>query len=99
MNNSTLIVHQNGSDFMGSGASSGLDFSSTSFDPDTGFFHIHVNDNTDSTTISEFNFGNPAFSVSSGNTDANGYGNFEHSPTLSGTAYYAINSKNLAEFG
>ena len=99
LNNSTLIVHQNGSDFMGSGASSGLDFSSTSFSPDTGFFHIHVNDNTDSTTISEFNFGNPAFSVSSGNTDANGYGNFEHSPTLSGTAYYAINSKNIAEFG
>ena len=99
LNNSTLIVHQNGSDFMGSGASSGLDFSSASFSPDTGFFHIHVNDNTDSTTISEFNFGNPAFSVSSGNTDANGYGNFEHSPTLSGTAYYAINSKNIAEFG
>jgi len=99
LDNGTLIVHQNGSDFMNTGASSGLDFSSASFSPDTGFFHIHVNDNTDSTTISEFNFGNPAFSISSGNTDANGYGNFEHSPTLGGTAYYAINSKNIAEFG
>ena len=99
LDNETLIVHQNGSDFMGSGASSGLDFSSTSFSPDTGFFHIHINDNTDSTTISEVNFGNPPFSVSSGNADANGYGNFEHSPTLGGTAYYAINSKNLAEYG
>ena len=99
LDNGTLIVHQNGSDFMGSGASSGLDFSSTSFSPDTGFFHIHINDNTDSTTISEVNFGNPPFSVSSSNADANGYGSFEHSPTLGGTAYYAINSKNLAEYG
>tara|TARA_Y100000748_G_scaffold18452_1_gene14218 strand:- start:824 stop:1465 length:642 start_codon:yes stop_codon:yes gene_type:complete len=99
LDNGTLIVHQNGSDFMGSGASSGLDFSSASFSPDTGFFHIHINDNTDSTTISEVNFGNPPFSVSSSNADANGYGSFEHSPTLGGTAYYAINSKNLAEYG
>ena len=26
----------------------------------------------------EFNFGNPPFSISSGNADANGYGNFEY---------------------
>jgi len=44
----------------------------------------------------EFNFGNPTFSISSGNTDANGYGNFEYSVP---SGYYALNSKNLAEYG
>ena len=43
-----------------------------------------------------FNFGSPAFSISSGNSDANGYGNFEYAVP---SGFYAINSKNLAEFG
>ena len=42
------------------------------------------------------NFGNPSFSISSGNSDANGYGNFEYSVP---SGYYAINTKNLAEYG
>ena len=42
------------------------------------------------------NFGNPTHSISSGNADANGYGNFEY-PVPSG--YYALCTKNLAEFG
>jgi hypothetical protein len=43
-----------------------------------------------------FNFGSPSFSISSGNSDANGYGNFEYSVP---SGYYALNTKNLAEFG
>ena len=42
------------------------------------------------------NFGSPSFSISSGNSDGNGHGNFEYSVP---SGYYAINSKNLAEFG
>jgi hypothetical protein len=42
------------------------------------------------------NFGNPSFSISSGNSDGNGYGNFEYSVP---SGYYALNSKNLAEYG
>ena len=41
------------------------------------------------------NFGNPAFTISSGNSDPEGYGNFEYS-TNGG---YALCTKNLAEFG
>ena len=41
------------------------------------------------------NFGNPTITISSGNSDANGYGNFEYS-TKDG---YALNTKNLAEYG
>tara|TARA_Y100001937_G_scaffold7390_1_gene9414 strand:+ start:719 stop:2119 length:1401 start_codon:yes stop_codon:yes gene_type:complete len=46
-----------------------------------------------------YNFGNPAYSISSGNSDDNGYGNFEYSPNISSTKYYAVCTKNLAEFG
>jgi hypothetical protein len=42
------------------------------------------------------NFGNPPFSISSGNSDADGYGNFEYSVP---SGYYSLNSKNLAEYG
>ena len=46
--------------------------------------------------ILEFNFGNAPFSISSGNSDANGHGNFEYAVP---SGYYSINTKNLAEFG
>ena len=42
------------------------------------------------------NFGSPSFTISSGNSDANGYGNFEYSVP---SGYYALNTKNLAEYG
>ena len=42
------------------------------------------------------NFGGfDGFTVSSGNADANGYGNFEYAPP---TGYYALCTKNLEEF-
>ena len=48
-------------------------------------------------TTHAFNFGGcPAFSISSGNADANGYGNFEYAVP---SGYYALCTKNLAEFG
>jgi len=47
--------------------------------------------------ISRWNFGGyTAMSIASGNTDANGYGNFEYAPP---SGYYALCSKNLARFG
>jgi len=46
--------------------------------------------------VMEFNFGSPPFAISSGNTDGNDYGNFEYSVP---SGYYALNTKNLAEFG
>jgi hypothetical protein len=49
--------------------------------------------------VFEVNFGNAPFSISSGNADANGYGNFEYSPTNDGVDFYALCTKNLAEYG
>ena len=49
--------------------------------------------------VFEFNFGgtnSASFAISSGNADANGYGNFEYAVP---SGYYSICTKNLAEFG
>jgi len=43
-----------------------------------------------------WNFGNPPFTISSGNSDANGYGNFEYAVP---SGYYALCTKNLAQYG
>ena len=48
-------------------------------------------------TTVEMNFGGyTKFSISSAQSDGNGYGVFEHAPP---SGYYAINTKNLAEYG
>ena len=44
----------------------------------------------------QVNFGSPIHSISSGNSDANGHGNFEYAVP---SGYYSLNTKNLAEFG
>ena len=46
--------------------------------------------------IAEINFGNPPFAISSGNADANGYGNFEFAVP---SGFYALCTKNLAKYG
>ena len=43
-----------------------------------------------------YNYGNPAFAISSSQADDNGYGNFEYDVPA---GYYALCTKNLAEFG
>jgi hypothetical protein len=47
-------------------------------------------------SATELNFGSPSFSISSGNTDGNGYGNFEYAVP---SGYFSLNTKNLAEYG
>jgi hypothetical protein len=59
--------------------------------PSSGFYYPSTTEGT-----FEMNFGNPPYTISSGNSDANGYGNFEYSVP---SGYYALNSKNLAEYG
>jgi len=47
-------------------------------------------------TNADYNFGNPPYSISSGNADANGFGNFEYAPP---SGYYALNTSNLNTYG
>ena len=72
------------------------DGSSTGISIDDGEFYTTANTANGNTGDSEWNFGSPPFAISSGNADANGYGNFEYAVP---SGYYALCTKNLAEFG
>ena len=54
------------------------------------------NANYGATSLHYFNFGNPAFTISSGNSDGNGYGNFEYAVP---SGYLALCTKNLGSDG
>ena len=60
------------------------------------YFPALVIANNGGTPIGEYNFGSPPYSISSGNSDANGFGNFEYSVP---SGYFSLCTKNLAEFG
>ena len=63
----------------------------------TNYFWLPFVESRGDNQTAECNFGGcPAFSISSGNADANGYGNFEYAVP---SGYYALCTKNLAEFG
>ena len=64
------------------------------FDNNTNYLIAIGNGSSGSSPIVELNTGNPSFSITSGNTDDNGYGNFEYAPP---TGYLALCTKNLAE--
>jgi len=62
----------------------------------TGVYHFEVGDSGANQPTIECNFGSPSFAISSGNTDGNSYGNFEYAVP---SGYYALNTKNLSEYG
>jgi hypothetical protein len=62
----------------------------------TGFYTPSVGDNGSSAAIWEMNFGNAPFSISSGNSDGAGHGNFEYAVP---SGYFALCTKNLANHG
>ena len=65
--------------------------------PTSGFYFFAVGNYSGSQTPDwEANFGSPPYSISSGNSDANGHGNFEYAVP---SGYFALCTKNLAEFG
>ena len=62
-----------------------------------GVYFPSVGDATNSQNATfKTNFGSPPYSESGGETDGNGYGNFAHAVP---SGYYALNTKNLAEYG
>jgi len=63
--------------------------------PLTYFFTSSDNSSSAGVTV-EANFGNPSFTIASGNADANGYGNFEYAVP---SGYYALCTKNLGAYG
>ena len=61
----------------------------------TYFFQVTDQTSVPTATIS-CNFGSPEYSISSGNSDANGHGNFEYAVP---SGYFALCTKNIAENG
>ena len=76
------------------------DFTNTTgvygIDDNVDYFPAISDAGSSATPSFEMNFGSPSHSVSSGNADANGHGNFEYAPP---TGFFALCTKNLAEFG
>ena len=88
MDNNTIKFFKNGSQV----GSTITDSNLSTFAPYSFYVANHTASNT---TMFSLNTGNPAFSISSGNTDGK-YGNFEYAPP---SGYYALCTKRLAEFG
>jgi len=95
-NNDIISVLFNADDgilaFYKNGVSQGNAF--TGLTDSEGYVPIYFTFRTSVTNY--MNFGSPIHSISSGNSDANGYGNFEYAVPSS---YYSLCTKNLAEYG
>jgi len=89
MDNNTIKFFKNGSQV----GSTITDSNLTTFAPYSFYVANHTGSNTNMFSL---NTGNPAFSISSGNSDANGHGNFEYAVP---SGYFALCTKNLAEYG
>jgi hypothetical protein len=62
---------------------------------DQTYFFTSIDGSSTITIVRDGNFGNPPFAIVSGNSDANGFGNFEYAVP---SGYYALCTKNLAEY-
>jgi len=103
LDNNKLYFSKNGT-FLNSGdptsgstGTGAISIVAASTTTDGAYFFAQTDDTgTSSPSKFEFNFGSPPYSISSGNADANGFGNFEYAVP---SGYFALNTKNLAEFG
>ena len=90
MDNNTIKFYKNGSQV----GSTITDSNLSTFAPYTFYVANHTGDNDNN--MFSLNTGNPSHAISSGNADANGYGNFEYAVP---SGFYSLFTKNLAEYG
>jgi hypothetical protein len=95
MDNKKLWVGKNGSYYNSGDPASGSNetIGSSYFDSNEDYLPVITMYGTNE---GQFNFGNPPYSISSGNSDANGFGNFEYAVP---SGYYALNTTNLNTYG
>jgi len=96
MDNGKWYVGKNGTYFNSGNPATSTNPAHTSIDSGTGTIFPAISNNTANNIDYQFNFGTAPFSISSGNSDANGYGNFEYAVP---SGYYSLCTKNLAEYG
>ena len=80
----------------GSTGTGAISITATASTPLGAYFPSVADGTTSYNATFKANFGSPPYAISSGNTDGNGYGNFEYAVP---SGYYSLNSKNLAEYG
>ena len=80
----------------GSTGTGAISITATASTPLGAYFPSVADGTTSYNATFKTNFGSPPYAISSGNTDGNGYGNFEYAVP---SGYYSLNSKNLAEYG
>jgi len=96
LDNHKLYFSKNGT-FQNSGDPTSGSTGTGAISIDTGETYFFVlSDAGGSVSTFQANFGSPPFSISSGNADANGHGNFEYSVP---SGYFTLCTKNLAENG
>ena len=95
LDNGKLYFSVNGTYVDSGDPTSGSSGTGAAFSIDAGDLHC-IGSGYKHSMQGQWNFGNAPFSISSGNSDANGYGNFEYAVP---SGYYSLNTKNLAEFG
>jgi len=95
VDNSKVYYGINGT-FFGSGNPAGNSNESHAIDTGPSYTFAIASGSGGHSPIIQCNFGNAPFSISSGNADANGYGNFEYAVP---SGFYSLCTKNLAEFG
>ena len=103
LDNNAIYVSKNGTWQASSDPESGAsrtnamyNLTAASSTPDGLYFMVVGDSGSSQTGTWEANFGNAPFSISSGNSDGNGYGNFEYAVP---SGYYSLCTKNLAEYG
>ena len=89
--NRDLYIAKNGTYF-----NSGNAVLTSSNISDTGQKLVVLQNGSDGNVASQVNFGQPPYTIASGNSDGNGYGNFEYAVP---TGYYALCTQNVAAYG
>ena len=96
LDNNKIYFSKNGTwqDSANPSAGSGGETVSAASTTVTGNYFFGVSDNNSGTSSTfSYNFGSPPYAISSGNTDGNGFGNFEYAPP---SGFLSLNTKNLA---
>ena len=96
LDNHKIYFRKNGTYQNSGDPTSGATGTGSAFDLTTGITYMFGISSYYDDDRHSFNFGSPPYSISSGNSDGNGYGNFEYAVP---SGYYALNTKNLAEYG
>jgi hypothetical protein len=102
LDNNKLYFSKNGT-FMNSGVptsgatgTGAISITASSSSNSGNYFFGSTNHDSSNDGTWSWNFGNPPFTISSGNADGDGFGNFEYAVP---SGYFALCTKNLADYG